>query len=334
MSYASNEARAFFCYNIKAMGEKNTEKTIVIFGISGFVGSNLAEIFSTNYKVIGTYFKNQVSIPNVLSIPCNVLNKEEILPILFTFKPDVAIYCASVSSLLECSENEASVNAVNTVGIFNVMEACQRYHAQVCYISSNYVFSGKDKVYTEMDTPDANTLYGKNQSTIEFYLQKAGLNYTIFRVCRMYGKGISPYRLNWLEYLQRKFSINENVDCDSYVHVGFLDIHYLAVILRLCFRENTANRLFQISSNDICTHYEFAQKYCDIFSNSESVSLVQKGRWRIPFMEDMSISKEENLYYTLDLSNIEAFLSIKMPSIRESLEFSRKKAEISEQKYV
>ena len=312
--------------------EEIPEKTVVIFGVSGFVGSNLAEILSADYRVIGTYFRNPVSIPNALTLPCNVLSKEEVLLTLFTFRPDVAIYCASTSSLLECAENEVAINAINTVGIFNVMEGCQRYRSQVCYLSSNYVFSGKDRVYTETDTPEPNTIYGKNQSTIEFYLQKAGLNYTIFRVCKLYGVGISPYRLNWLEYLQRMFSANENLDCDHCIHTGFLDVHYLAMVLQLCFKENATNRLFQVSSSDVCTHYEFAKKYCDLFSDSDSASLVQKGCWRFPFIDDTSIPKDNHLHYRLDLSNIEAFLSVKMPSIQESLEFTKKKAEISEQR--
>ena len=312
--------------------EKVTKKTIVIFGVSGFVGSNLAEILGANYRVIGTYFKNQVSIPNALTLPCNVLNKEEVFLILLTFRPDVAVYCASSSSLLDCSENEITINAINTVGVFNVMEGCQRYQAQVCYLSSSYVFSGKNKIYTETDTPESNTVYGKNQSTIEFYLQKAGLNYTIFRICNMYGRGISPFRLNWVEHLQKMFSANEGLDCDNFIHLGFLDIHYFAMVLDLCFRENVTNRLFQISSSDICTHYEFAKEYCDVFSDSGSESLVQKGRWPFPFIDDTSIPKDGHLYYMLDLSNIESFLSIKMPSIRESLEFTRKKAEISVRK--
>ena len=320
-----------FCYNVKVMGKKNSKKTIVIFGVSGFVGSNLAEILGVDYRVIGTYFRNPVNIPNALTVSCNVLNKEEILLILFTFRPDIAVYCASTSSLLECSEDETVTNAINTVGIFNVMEGCQRYHTQVCYISSNYVFSGKDKIYTETDVPEPNTIYGKSQSTIEFYLQKVGLNYTIFRICKMYGIGISPYRLNWFEYLQKMFDLNEHIDCDDYIHIGFLDIHYFAMILKLCFKENTTNRLFQISSSDICTHYEFAQKYCDIFSTP--LSLLDKSRWNMPFVDDSLMSKnDDDLYYMMDLSNIEAFLSVKMPSIKESLEFSRKKANLNGQK--
>ena len=334
MPYASNEARAFFWYNVEMTGVKrNPEKTVIIFGVSGFVGSNLAEIFSSDYKVIGTYFKNKVSIPNVLTMPCNVLKKDETVSILFTFKPDIAIYCASVSSLLECSEDDESVKAVNTVGIFNVMDGCQRHHSQVCYISSCHVFSGKKKMYMETDILNANTFYGKNQSTVEFYLQKAGLNYTIFRVSKMYGLGLNPFHLNWFEYLKKMFSMKKHINCDNYIHIGFIDIYYLAMVLRMCFRENAVNRIFQVSSSDICTHYEFAKTYCEVFSGSDFAHLLQKGHWNFPFNDDTSDMQDGNLYYMLDLSNIEAFLSIKMPSIRESLEFTKKRLKVNERKY-
>ena len=313
--------------------ERVPQKTVIIFGVSGFVGSNLAEIFSSEYKVIGTYFKNKVDIPNVLTVSCNVLKKEETELLLHTFRPDIAIYCANASSLLECSEDDESVKAISTVGIFNVMEGCQRYHSQVCYISSCHVFAGKKKMYMETDMLNANTAYGKHQSTIEYYLQKAGLNYMIFRASRLYGVDIHPFRFNWFEYLQKMFSIKKHINCDNAIHIGFIDIHYLAMVLRMCFRENTFNRLFQVSSRDTCTHYEFAKIYCDVFSRTDLAELLQKGNWNIPFSDDTSAMQEGNSYYMLDLSNIEAFLSIRMPTIRESLEFTKKRFELNGQKY-
>ena len=314
------------------MDKESPQKTVVIFGVSSFIGSNLAEIFSADYKVIGTYFRNPVSIPDVLTLPCNIINKEEVLMVLFAFRPDIALYCVGTSSLLESARDEAEINTINTAGVFNVIEGCQRYHAQICYISSNYVFSGKNIIYRETDTPEPNTIYGKNHSMIEFYLQKSGLNYTIFRVSKVYGIGINPYRLNWFEYLQKMFGMNASVNCDDYIHLGFIDIHYLATVLKLCFNENATNRLFQISSSDTCTHYEFAQSYCDIFDDSDSLTLLQKGNWHFPYMDDGSIPKDGHLHYALNLSNIESFLGIKMPSVRESMEFSKKKGLVSSQR--
>ena len=292
----------------------------MIFGVSGFVGSNLAHFLSADYKVIGTYHKNRVSIPGIPTIPCNVVNKEEVRLALFTFRPDIAIYCAGLSSVYECYKNEDMADALNNVGLFNVIEFCQRYKAQVCFLSSSHVFSGEKKSYIEMDTPDANTIYGKNQTAAEFYIQKTGINYIIFRCCRLYGRSLNPFRSTWFEKLQRKIILKEIIVCDDYIHSGFLDVSYLAIILKMCFQKKVSNRLFQVSSNDIYTYCQFAKMYCEIFR--ENPDVIEKGTWKFPMVKGSHIPQGKDLYYDLNLSNIEGFLNIQMPTVKESLEFT------------
>ncbi|PJB53787.1 MAG: hypothetical protein CO099_05215, partial [Bdellovibrio sp. CG_4_9_14_3_um_filter_39_7] len=78
--------------------KKSKRKTILIFGVSSFVGSNLAEYLKKDYRVVGTYNKNPVQIPGVLTLPCDVLSKDEVQLILFATKPDITIYAVGLSS--------------------------------------------------------------------------------------------------------------------------------------------------------------------------------------------------------------------------------------------
>ncbi|OUR93100.1 hypothetical protein A9Q84_21595 [Halobacteriovorax marinus] len=297
------------------------EKTILIFGLSSFVGSNLAEFFKKDYRVVGSYNKNPVFIPGVLALPCDVLNKEEVQLILYAFKPDITIYAIGLSSLMACAREEERADALNASGLFNVVEYCQRYKSQVCYISSGFVFGGEDKSYIEMDIPDPNTAYGKTQASAEFYIQKTSLNYLVFRVCKLYGRGFLEHRLNFFEAIQKDFMQRKNVNFDDLVKTGYLDIYYLAMILKITFEKNVKNRLFQISSTDLATPYEFSKYYCETFN--ESPSLVQKGRWKYPILASAAtVPSGENILFKLDVSNIEGFLNIKLPSVKESIEFT------------
>ena len=305
--------------------EKEKQKTIVIFGVSSFIGSNLAEFFKKDFKVIGTYKDTPVSIPGVLCLPCDVLVKEEVQLVLFAFKPDFTIYSVGVSSIYECAKNDELADALNTSGLFNVAEYCQRYKSQICYISSSFVFGGENRDYMEMDIPDANTVYGKTQAAAEFYIQKTSLNYVIFRTCRLYGRGLSYKRPTWFENIQRKLKHNEGGQYDDFIKNGFLDVYYLATIMKLCFEKEVQNRLFQISSSDMCSMYDFTKNYCKSFDDNES--LINKGRWSFPIMASATTTGNisEGLFFKLDISNIENFLNIKLPSIAESLEFSFKR---------
>jgi len=296
-------------------------KTIVIFGVSSFIGSNLAEFLKKDYKVIGTYAKNAVRIDGVLSISCDVLMKEEVQFILFAFKPDYVIYCAGVSSIVDCHKNEDLADALNTSGLFNVSEYCQRYKAQICYISSGFIFAGEKKNYYEMDIPDALTTYGNTQAAAEFYIQKTSLNYIVYRCCRLYGRSINPVRPNWFENLQREFLLNNSLAMDDFVYTGFLDVYYLAMVLKMNFDKGVSNRLFQVSSSDIGSIYDFSKQYAEIFDASSD--RISKSRWPLPLNASAtSTNVEDQLYFNLDTENIEGFLNIELPSIKESLEFT------------
>jgi len=297
-------------------------KTILIFGISSFLGSNLAEFFSKDYRVVGTYNKTPVSIPGALVIPCDVLIKEEVQLVMFAFKPDFTIYAVGMSSLVECHKNEELADALNTSGLFNVTEYCQRYKSQICYISSNFVFGGEDKKYIEMDIPDANTVYGKTQASAEFYIQKTSLNYIIFRTCLLYGRGYNPKNNTRFEAMQKKIHDNETITMDEYIQVGFLDVQYLALIIKICFEKSVQNRLFQVSTNDILSHFEFAKLYCDVFG--ESKTFVNRVRWPFPIAATAAVvPTSEKLKFKLDINNIEGFLNIELPTIEESLKFTK-----------
>lgn len=305
----------------KVLEKNDKRKTVVIFGVSSFIGSNLAEFLKRDYKVVGTYHKNSVRIPGVLSIPCDVLAKEEVQLTLFAFKPDFVIYCAGASSIIDCHKNEELADALNTSGLFNVAEYCQRYKAQICYISSGFIFAGQKKNYFEMDIPDALTGYGKTQAAAEFYIQKTSLNYVLFRCCRLYGRSMVAQRPTWFQNFQRKIVQNKSLSMDDFIHTGFLDVYYLGLLIKMCFDRKVTNRLFQVSSTDIGTLHTFAKNYCEIFGAGKD--LVSKGRWPFPMNKTQSTTQvEDQLYFKLDTANLEGFLNINLPSIKESLEFT------------
>lgn len=300
------------------------KKTILIFGISSLVGSNLAEFLKKDYRVVGTYYNNPIKIPGVLTVRCNVLTKEEVQLVVYAFKPDVTIYAVGLSSLQECSEREGLAEALNTSGLFNVSEYCQRYKSQVCYLSSSFVFSGENKKYMEMDIPDASCVYGKTQASAEFYIQKTLLNYLIFRCCRLYGRGSSDNKKNWFEKMQYSLAKHQNIKMDGYLNCGFLDVYYLGMIIKLAIEKKVTNRLFQINTNDICSFYDFGHTYAEVFG--ESKDFITRAKWPYPFLKNSSIQGySDTLYFEMDISNLEGFIKIKMPSIKESLQFTHKR---------
>lgn len=297
-------------------------KTILIFGVSSFVGSNLADFLKDHFRVVGTYHQNKVDMPGVLTVPCDVLDRDKVQTMIFTFKPDMTIYCVGLTSLKYNYEYPKYADALNTVGVFNVTEYSERYKAKTCLLSTAYVFNGDKREFLESDTPDPNTLYGKTKSAAEFFIQKSCLNYIIFRCSHLYGRSINPRQRSLFEMVEEKMVNDKQMTIDNQVKEGFLDITYLGMLIKMCLDKDITNRLFQVSTKDIMTRYEFVQAYCKVFSQSSG--LVTKGAW--PFYQlDGTPGTSGGLEYKIDIYNIESFLGIELPSINESLEYTYKR---------
>ncbi|MFZ4713085.1 MAG: sugar nucleotide-binding protein [Bacteriovoracaceae bacterium] len=296
-----------------------TKKTILIYGASSFLGSNLVECLRRDYRVVGTYNKNKVEVPGVLMLHCDVLNRNSVQSLLYTIQPDITIYAAGLTSMLDCDENEKLGELLQGSGAYNVMEFAERYKSKFVIITSSFVFPGQQVLYTESETPLTNTILGNKIASTEFYVQKSCLNYLILRSCPLFGRSYHPLDRTYFELLEHYFAHNLNLPCDSRVHTGFLDVVFFAEVLKQCIDLNVTNRLLQVSTKDTMTRYEFALAYARKFKQNES--LVTKYNWPYPF-DSKNISAyrtDGDLYFSLSTTNIETLLKRKMPTIEEAL---------------
>ncbi len=295
-------------------------KTILILGISSFVGSNLANGLKENYKIIGTYLNNPVNIPGVLCLQCDVLSKDALQFLVYSFRPDATIYAAGLSGVDDCARHEKYADAVNTIGVFNASTFTERYKSKFIYISTSYVFAGHKKIYHESDTPDPTTALGRSKSSAEFYVQKSCLDYLIFRCCPLYGRSFIVRQQTWLEAFEYRYLHQKSAMCDTQVLHGFIDIAFLVAALELCLEKGISNRLFQLSTSDVMTFYDFARTYCSVFKISDS--FLVKGNWGLTLdkseqnLGDLDLKK----YFQLSSQNIETFLQVEVPTITQSLE--------------
>ena len=299
------------------------KKTILIFGVSSFIGSNLLEMLKDEYRIIGTYHKTPVTIPGITCIPCDVLKKEYVSNITARFRPDLTIYAVGMSSLKACQLQPKHADALNSVGAVNCCAASERYDSKFIYISSAFVLGGEDTVYREGETPFPNTAYGSSLSSTEFYIQRSCLNYLILRCAPLYGRSFNPSHMNWFEHLQAAFAKGEPVLVDDSVATGFLDVQIMIKILKATLANNVTNRLFHVSSKDFMTRYEFAKLYAKIFKKDEG--LIQRTNVKFPVEKNKNNDENSNYYFRLDTSNIEEFLNTKMPRIEDSLNLTYKR---------
>lgn len=301
------------------------KKTIFIFGISSFVGSSLAEELQDEYRIIGTYYETPVSLPGVLTLKCDINNKDLVEKLIYIFSPDFTIYTVGLSDLYACQEFPKVADALNTVGVFNAAAASERSGSKFIYFSSCYIFSGEDVFYREQDTPMPVCAYGNTIASSEFFIQKSCLNYIIFRCSPIIGRSYNPNDLTFPEALDHCAFKGKSLMCDGNVNTGFIDTITLSEILKWALKENVTNRLFQVSSSDLMTRYDFAKVYFEVFEGD--ANFISKGSWNFP-KSDTVVAKQlagDELYFRMDVSNLELDMGIMLPSVKKAIEKLYKK---------
>jgi dTDP-4-dehydrorhamnose reductase len=297
------------------------KKTILIFGISSFVGSNLAELLGDEYRIIGTYNKTPVKIPGVVCVPCDVLKKDYVSRVVSVFDPDFSIYAAGLSSLTESHRNAKKCEALNSVGAINCSVASERVGCKFIYLSSGYVFSGDDIAYKESDTPFPTTTYGSSLSSTEFYVQRSSLNYWILRCAPLYGRSFNPLLPNWFELMQSGLAKGQNFSADDFVKTGFLDIYYLAKFIKSLIKTSAPTRLIHVSSSDVMTRFQFAKTYAKIFRKDENLILPSSGHFPAGAIASKSSNAPNSAqhFFKLDVGVLESLIGETVPTIEESL---------------
>lgn len=287
-------------------------KTILIFGISSFVGSNLAELLKSEYRIVGTYYSNPVDIPGATVLKCDVLDKQLVQRLIFSFKPDITIYSVGLTNLKTCEEFPKLADAVNTAGVFNVAQASERYQSKLVFLSSSFVLSGDDIEFKENDNPSPLTVYGKSKASAEFYIQKSCLNFLIFRCAPIFGRGINQNDPKFIEVLEREDFHKRRMVCDNRIETGFVDIFSLAKVIQTTFEMEITNKLIHVSSKSAMTHFEFAKLYLN--KKNGDTTLLTAGSWDYPK------SSSAELFFKLDTSSLSEELGIDIPDIPEMID--------------
>lgn len=119
---------------------------------------------------------------------CNLADESAIRRLVGATRPDVIVNPAAHTAVDKAESEPALAQAINGVapGVFG--EAAARIGALVVHYSTDYVFKGdKEGWYTEDDTPNPQSVYGKTKLAGEQTLLASGARHLIFRTSWVFG---------------------------------------------------------------------------------------------------------------------------------------------------
>lgn len=227
---------------------------IAIIGASGFLGSYLFSLLSEKYPVIGTYFSH----PYRDLVKLDIRNESEVKQFFSQHDPELVVVCGGITKPDKCEINKDLAYAVNVKGVENIVKYA---NAKIIYFSTDYVFDGNKKMYTEEDLPNPINYYGWTKLKAEQIITNYSEENVIIRVAGLYG-----YNERNNEFLE---SLNVPVVYKATDIIGStLLIHDITKHFSFFMR---GSGIYHLSSGSTLSRYEFTKMAVDVLGFSTKV---------------------------------------------------------------
>lgn len=169
------------------------KKQIIATGISGLVGSRVAELFEDKYDFLSFSLDMGVDITDF-----NLLKKK-----FYQYpQANIALHLAAFTDVdaawKQNEDKNSSCYRVNVIGSKNIAQLCAKTKKYLIYISTDFVFDGKNPPaggYVENSKPHPIEWYGKTKYWAEKEVAKSGCHYSILRIAYPFKAKDSPKRL-------------------------------------------------------------------------------------------------------------------------------------------
>lgn len=152
---------------------KLDEKKILVTGVAGFIGSNLAKNILDNFEVdeligfdnVNNYYDVKIKewrleklnkYSNFKFVKGDLSDKELVTKIFEKYKPDIVVNLAAQAGVRYSISHPDAYIKSNIIGFYNILEACRNYSVEhLVYASSSSVYGSNKKVpYSTDDKVD------------------------------------------------------------------------------------------------------------------------------------------------------------------------------------
>jgi len=158
----------------------------LVTGSAGLVGSQVVkDLVKQNHTVYSCY--NESKPVHGTPIKLDLLNQIYIEETIKKFKPDSIIHLGAMTNVDQCEEQQDLAMIINANATEIIGKQAAKQQAFFIYVSTDYVFDGKNGMRKEDHTPNPLGFYGKSKLAGEIALNKLASPHAIARTSTPFG---------------------------------------------------------------------------------------------------------------------------------------------------
>lgn len=241
----------------------------------------------------------------------DICNHIAVKQFIATNNINVIINCAAYTAVDKAEEQFEIADNINHLAVANFAQIAKEKDIKLIHISTDYVFDGTaHKPYTETDTQNPQSVYGKTKLAGEVAMQNINpANAIIIRTSWVY----SNYGNNFVKTMLRLGNERDqlNVVADQVgtpTNAADLAKAILTILPKL---NNETVELFHYSNEGVCSWYDFAKAIFEIKGLPIKVSPIESSQYPTP--------AERPFYSVLNKRLIKEKYGLKIPYWKDSL---------------
>jgi len=238
---------------------------ILVVGGSGFIGRYLApHLASTLGEEVFCTFRSRAPGGDVNHWYRLELTDSVALERLFgLIQPEVVVHLAALADVGTAEREPERATAINVAATENIASLCAAHGSRLVFVSTEYVFDGRQGFYGEADSPNPVTHYGRTKLEGELATARLAPGGSVVRTSIVYGWP-APGRRNYVPSLVERLRGGET--CAGSTHVMRSPVYVERLvegIARLVLDHHPG--IHHIAGSDWVSMYEFAARVAAAF---------------------------------------------------------------------
>ncbi len=220
---------------------------ILVLGSNGLLGTDIVNVLK-NEKVIA-WTRDDIDITK----------RNDVISRITEVKPDVVINAAAYTDVDGAESNKELNMQVNGYAPGYIAEACRLAGAALLHISTDYVFDGSKKGYTEYDSTSPINEHGRAKAMAEKLIKDNMEKYFIVRTSWLFGRHGKNFVDTILRLAKERDSlavVDDQIGCPSYSKD--LAVRIKEIILGYDFG------VYHVTNSGSCSWFEFAKSIVEL----------------------------------------------------------------------
>ncbi len=246
---------------------------VLLTGGTGLLGLDLLRRMPPEWDLFVT-LHNERNLPvtgkKTLPVPLDLGNRRQVFDAMESLCPDVVVHTASLGNLDYCERNPEEARRANVEATRWLLEGSRPFDALFVFVSSIYVFDGRNPPYDEEACPNPLSHYARTKLEAEDLVRRISRRSIIMRPTTLYGWHLPSQRSNCVTWLLDQLRQGSSIRIVNDVFNNHLWVEDASQAL-LAAVEKQALGLFHLGGPTELSRYELSLKIADVFGFDREV---------------------------------------------------------------